>query len=387
MPTESESIVTEISSNIFFKEFTFASNEFFPPGGQKELADHILWLDELLFIIQTKERNPKDVKTSETENSWFKNTVLKKAKNQIKDSVGFFRSYDSIKIKNLQDHQLDIGGAHSEKAKKIIIYKSNSTLISERNTLTKFYESSDVGNIHIFHVEDYFNISKILHTPTELDDYLMFRERIYLRHKETIGLWPEKYIISHFLNTDDESLIDPNYIKSLSKLAKDSEEFDMSRILYDFHDKIHIPEHKNPTHYYSILKEIAKMKRYELAEFKRRFINMFHFVSKGDLELPERFVNTRTGCGFVFIALTSDTDKWQNMLSNNAEIYKYKRQLQKCVAVIMFKNGEYRDIYWYFMDSPWEYDNEFDQYVANLEKGLYGPGVIKHYDRYRFNKE
>lgn len=384
MPTESESTVTEISSNIFFREFTFSSNEFFPPDGQKELADHILWLDELLFIIQTKERNPKDVKNRQTENSWFKNTVLKKAKNQIKDSVSFFRSYGSIRIKNQQDHHLDVAGAYSQFSKKIIIYEPNSRLLDEGNRMVKFYESAEVGNIHIFHMEDYYNISKTLHTPTELDEYLSFRERIYLRHKSTISIWPEQYILAHFLNTDDETAIDASYIQSLPRLARDAADFDMSSIFSGFYEKIHPVAQKESRDYYHILKETAKLKRYELLEFKKRFTEMSDIVGREEFALPARFTNERTGCGFTFIALAGETEKWENYLFSITELYKYKRKLQKCVGVLMHKDGDFRNIYWAYLDSDWEYDKEMELQLAKLEHGNYGPGFIKRYDRYRF---
>jgi len=87
MTKQSENIVTKISSNVFYKEFTFDKNDFYPQDGKKELADNVLWLDNLLFVIQVKERNPKEIKSEEDENKWFNNTVLKTAKNQIKKSV------------------------------------------------------------------------------------------------------------------------------------------------------------------------------------------------------------------------------------------------------------------------------------------------------------
>ena len=90
MQTESKDLVTRISSNVFYKEFTFHKNNFITPHGQKELADNVLWIDDLLFLIQVKERNASEVKTTVEENKWFENTVLKKAKNQIKDSLSFF---------------------------------------------------------------------------------------------------------------------------------------------------------------------------------------------------------------------------------------------------------------------------------------------------------
>lgn len=60
----SEELVTEINSQVFFKEFTFSKNEFYPKDGKKELADNILVLDNLLFIIQVKERNIEEAKKS-----------------------------------------------------------------------------------------------------------------------------------------------------------------------------------------------------------------------------------------------------------------------------------------------------------------------------------
>ncbi|NEW81933.1 MAG: hypothetical protein GZ094_06175 [Mariniphaga sp.] len=75
--TESEAYIAELNSNFFFKEFTFSSNKFKvdEKGEELELADNVVWLDDLLMIIQVKERN-KSV-NSNIEN-WFKNKFLKK---------------------------------------------------------------------------------------------------------------------------------------------------------------------------------------------------------------------------------------------------------------------------------------------------------------------
>src|SRR5690625_517667 len=93
----------------------------------------------------------------------------------------------------------------------------------------KFYESKKSGNIHIFNLEDYLCVCKFLITPTELDEYLKFRERIYLKHKEIITAFPEQYILGHFLNTEDESNIQEEHIETFSKLVDDVDDFDVSR--------------------------------------------------------------------------------------------------------------------------------------------------------------
>ncbi|MGM9508016.1 hypothetical protein ACS5NO_09820 [Larkinella sp. GY13] len=386
MPTQSENIVTRISSNVFYKEFTFDKNEFYPYDGKKELADNVLWIDNLLFVIQVKERNINEIKTEKEENKWFENTVLKTAKNQIKKSINFFQKYKEIKIKNIRNHQIDISKANLNQINKVIIYMPNSSLISESNKSMKFYESKQSGNIHIFNIEDYSWICKYLITPTELDEYLKFRERIYLRHKNIISFYPEQYILGHFLNTDDESIINERYIDTATKLEDDVDEFDVSGILNIFLEKIRIEGQKNITDYYSIIKEIAKLKRYELLEFKSRFKKTIDNINSSEFSLPYRFTIPRTGCGFVFISLPpKKLDHWKNVLINFTEIYKYKRKLNKCLSVLIYKTDEYFDMNWAFTNYDWIYNKELEEAVKQ-DIELYKSGKIKKIVRYKFKK-
>lgn len=270
MKTKSENIVTRVNSNIFYKEFTFDKNNFVSDDGDtKELADNILWLDDLLFIIQIKERNPGDVKSKEDENNWFKNKVLNRAKSQISKSLKLFQENDKINIKNIRGHLLDISKVNIGRVKKIIIYMPNSSLISEENKSIKFYKSTQSGSINIFNIDDYSNICKTLITPTELNEYLEFRERFCLKHGD--NSYSEEYVLAHFLNTDDESDINRNYTEIFNNLAEDFEDFDVSSIIIPFPDKIFPRENSSPVDYHLILKEIAKLKRYELLEFKKRY--------------------------------------------------------------------------------------------------------------------
>jgi hypothetical protein len=63
----------------------------------------------------------------------------------------------------------------------------------------------------------------------------------------------------------------------------------------DSHDAVCIIEQqKNSTDYYKIIKEIAKLKRYELLEFKKRFSQIIEDVKSQTFSLPYRFTITRT---------------------------------------------------------------------------------------------
>jgi hypothetical protein len=383
MPTESERVVTSISSNVFFAEFTFDKNQFKSKDGELELADNVLWLDDLLFVIQVKERNPSEVKTAAEENKWFEK-VTKKAKKQIGDSITFLKSYDGIKIKNLRNHEIEISKPSVDKVNKVIIYVPISDLISEENRFTKFYESSQVGNVHIFHVEDYLWVCKYLVTPTELDEYLKFRERIYLKHKSIISVFPEQYVLSHFLNTRDESVIREEYIETLTTLDQDTTEWDMSGVIKHFPNSLVVPEGSSVNDYYAIIKEIAKLSRFELKHFKERFTKMIEDGKNDIMTFPYRFALSRTGCGFVFIPLVKETARsWRDALVTFTEIFKYKWKLKRCLGVCASYDGTYFDINWAFIERDWAYDEQLDEAVTR-DSAMYGQGDIVDLGRYRF---
>lgn len=386
MATESENIVTKISSNVFYKEFTFDKNEFYPEDGQKELADTILWLGDLLFIIQVKERTQTEIKSEIEEDKWFENTILRKAKNQIVNSIEYLNKYKEIKIKNVRNHSVDISKANIIGINKVIVYMSNGSPISREYKSMKFYESAKSGNIHIFSIEDYLLVCKLLITPTELDEYLKFRERIYIKHKKLITLYPEQYILGHFLNTDDESLIQEKYMDTFSKLSDDVKDFDVFVILNNFLEKVRTDGQKQPKDYYSIVAEIASLKRYELVEFKKRFIQIIKDVKSSEFSMPYRFTVPRTGCGFVFIPLPQDkVEHWENALLNYTEIYKYKRQLNKCLGVVIYKVKEYFDINWTFIEADWSYNAGLEEFLKK-EPESYEEGEFKQIERYKLKK-
>lgn len=384
MSTESESTITKINTNIFFKEFTFDKNDFFPEDGKKELADNFIFLDNIIFIFQIKERNRANVKSATHENKWFESSVLKDAKNQIKSSLNYLQKYNEITIINIRNHSVTIKGTELSAINKVIIYVPNSDLISDANRNIKFYESQEVGNIHIFHIEDYYWICRFLITPSELDEYLKFRERIYMLHKDVIKIFPEQYVLSHFLNTPDESIIKEEYIETLSKFVTDIEEFDMSGILNNFFENIHLEEQRQSQDYYKIIREIAKLNRVDLGQFKERFLKIFKHVQDNSFSPPFRFYVPRTGCGFVFIPLTLEKSEfWQNALINFIELYKYKRKLSKCIGLVMFRSGEYFDLQWGYVEYVWTYDDIMEkEMIKDFE--IYGEGKVMQPQRYKF---
>ena len=52
-----EKDINKLNEDFFFKEFTYSTATFRPhPSKEIELADGIIWLDEILVVFQLKER-------------------------------------------------------------------------------------------------------------------------------------------------------------------------------------------------------------------------------------------------------------------------------------------------------------------------------------------
>ncbi|WP_147296433.1 hypothetical protein [Lutibacter oceani] len=365
MNNKSEKIISQINSNVFFKEFTFSKNDFTDLDTKQELefSDNVVWIDDIFFIFEIKDRNSEDL---ENDSKWFNNKVLKKAVSQIKSTHKYLEKYPNIPITNEKGHTKNITEAKFENIKNIIIYTPNDNFSEDKRHL-KFYESKIIGFIHLFHSEDYYWICKYLITPAEVEEYLTFREKLFQKHSNYLNNLPEQYVLGHFLETLDTSELKAEYINNLINIKPDSSEFNMSYIIDNFNKNIQGINEK--TEYYPIIAEIAKLKRSELAEFKKRFIRTIEKCKENDIDLPYRIYVPRTDCGFVFIPLIKKASKhWKTALSNFTYAQKYDQKASKCVGLVIFENTindkVVLDMYWSFLKQDWEYDEE-------MEKRLY----------------
>lgn len=356
MDNKTESIVSKINSNIFFKEFTFSKNNFksLDLNQQLEFADNVVWLDDLFFIFQIKER---DSINNLDDRKWYQNKVLNKGVKQIKSTLSYLRFYPEIFISNERGYRMNISSAKEcDLIQKIIIY-SPSNNFPEELRYERFYSSSEAGLIHLFHVEDYYWICKYLFTPAEVNEYLEFRKSYYLEDPERSNRLPEQYLLAHFMETLDTSHVNPRYITNLEDFKCNTDLFDLSHIIENFTDGI---MNDNPVEYYSIIREISKLNRSELYEFKKRLIKSMEVCENNELNTPYRIYVPRTDCGFVFIPLHSSKLKyWRNALDNLVKTHKYEQKAKKCIGVSVSKtpnSSEYLQLYWYYIEGEWEHD-------------------------------
>ena len=357
----SEKVITHINQNVFFKEFTFDKNDFIVDNGNKvELADNVLWLDDLLMIIQIKERNSTNGETSIEK--WFENKVLKKAKNQIKNTIQLLDTQKSIVITNGHDQQSKIIRSDIKQIHNIIIYHP-TTEPPETIYKHKYYLSRDKIFIHIITSEDYSNLCRLLVTPPELSDYLLFRHNLLSAYPDA-GVLPEQYILAHFFQEPSDLTINPAYITRFPDICEQMENDDsfyLGGIIKVLHDTL---KQKESVDYIHIVKEFAKLTRFELRAFKERLVEVLQ-TEVSDLPIMmKRFTSHRTDCGFVIMRLNPINETHHfDALKNFTLAFKYKWKLKKCIGLIIKHEDEYFDLDWCFVESKWEYDEELQELV------------------------
>jgi len=385
--TKSEKLITQINSNIFLQEFTFQKNTFYPPDTKNELqlADNIVWIDNLLFIFQIKERNKEDQSDSMTETKWYQNKILKIGVRQIKDTLKYLNEYPQIIIQNERGYRINVAKAPHDIINKIIIYLPGAGFPQE-NRFSKFYESRTAGLIHLFHIEDYYKICEYLATPAEIDEYLHFRESIYLKHMGIINNLSEQYVLGNFLETDDVSNIEPKFVENLKKFKQDFSIDEIYPILEMF--RSNIESYGKRDDYFHILKEIAKLKRNEFKEFKKRFSVSIEKCNEQNIVVPYRISFPRTNCGFVFIPLAKKYSKnWKIALNNYTMAHKYDHKLNKCIGVIFFKSTNLKlpyEVFWEYVEFDWAYNKEMEKLLS--EESPFRKTHEQELERYEFDK-
>jgi len=357
---QTEDLVNEINQNVFFKEFTYSKNDFKITNGNLELADHLVWLDDIFFIFQIKDRAQSENSDDE---KWFQNKVINKGVKQIKSTLKYLNDYEQIALHNNKGHVFNLVKAKQLNARKVIIYTPNQNFSDEKRNL-KFYESSQAGLIHLFHSEDYTWICKYLITPAEIEEYLGFRENLYQAQKKFIVALPEQYVLGHFLQTINVDHLDAKYINNLKIIDDEIEDFDMSGVINNFTKDLRFSG--EVTEYYFIIREIAKLKRSELVEFKKRFVMAMEKCKLDTITTPYRIYTPRTDCAFVFIPLPkSRVNSWMNPLKNYTLAHKYTQKAGKGlgVAIMPFaeKGENYIDVNWIFVEQKWEHDPEMEE--------------------------
>lgn len=356
-----EGDIARLNEHFFFEEFTYSTNTFRPsPSTELELADSIIWLDDMLVLFQLKEREKIRKTSPDREARWFEKKVIEVGTKQIRDSMKYLDVHRNILLRNHRGHQFKLKSSAIAGLHKVICYLGNSRL-PETCRWKKFHISRTAGTIHVIAAHDYLGIARTVLTPFELSEYLAFRQYLIEKWDDAVSSVPEPALVGQYLAGDSDRKPDPAFMDVLTALEHRADEWDMSGLIKRFAERMTTDGHA--TEYYAILKELAKLKRNELSLFKTRFRLSMEKCRAGKFVLPYRMAIPRTDCGFVFIPLTEDVVEVRKQgLMNLTLACKYDLKLPKCVGASFYpeERGWY-SVEWCYMEHPWIYEEELER--------------------------
>lgn len=354
-----------INSFHFFKEFTFSTTTFRPkPNQEVELADSIIWLGDILGVFQLKERKTLADTTPVDEERWFNRKVLRQATRQIRDTLDYLKSNRQIQIINHRGRWFNLSLAQIRRMHKLVVYLPSERLPTKCKNL-KHHTSRTAGIIHLLQGLDYLGIVRTLLTPAEVSDYFEFREIAINRWPSEVIALPEQALVGQYLSGDTDTPPDIAFIEYLRQIDHRTDEWDVSGIISVFPERITAAG--SGTDYYQVVRELALLKRNELREFKSRFELSMAKAKANEFALPYRIAVPRTGCGFVFIPLTSDlVQQRRNALQNFTLAHKYDQHLAKCIgASFSPDNDGWFFVEWCYVEFPWQEDDLLEEQLRS----------------------
>lgn len=360
-----EDFVASLNSDLFLREFSFAMNNFRTEAGEEyEFADHAVCLDELLVIYQLKQRAAIEGTSPEREAAWFKSKVIGKAARQVRGSLAYLESHPQIRIRNARGHTFDLEGWCPDTVIKLVLYQPSPVLPATCRAV-RFLFSRSAGFIHLLPWADYQLACNTLVTPAEIVQYFDFREGLINQWKERLlAVFPsEKALQGQFLSREviirpdgaaSEYMPGEEWASYVDRLKDTADSYDISFLLKNLADHIVNPD-EDPTDYYPILAEFAKLDRAELAEVKKRMVLCAEAVRNDEFMRPTRMIAYPTECGFVFMPIQREWFEHRvNYLHKITAAAKYDQHSVRQIGVLFAKDGEWVEIHWCMLDCPWK---------------------------------
>lgn len=175
MVNASEEILSAFAKLYFFEELVHDSLQFIPTGScEKEVADLLLNLGDIIVAIQLKWRNDKNVTDSETQEIKWLGKKCKDAKSQVKESIGYIRSGTLPAFSNGRNQSISLNS--DAKIIPLVIFM-NKGITKYDHVLKK--HSEEGMDINCLSFEDFQKMCEALITPIEIVEYLEWRLQFY----------------------------------------------------------------------------------------------------------------------------------------------------------------------------------------------------------------
>jgi len=372
-----EEFIRDLNARHFLKEFSFPNTTFKRDAvGTLEVADHVIWIEDLLFLFQLKDRQGP----TSTLSDWIARTVLKKGSKQIRDTLSIAESTSPVNIVNSRGHTFDFRNARGAHAYKIVVFQIPREQIQAPGP--RYHVSTTAGFIHIFNWVDYQQLLNSLVTPIEIADFLGWRESV-LNGRPHEGIPSEGALIGQYLL--DELTEEPaeRFAGALLSIIEHASPFRLSQFLDA------MPEHivgvsTTGNDYYRLLGQIAKLSRLEVEHFADRLLLSLEVARQDQFEQPYRFVAPRIDCGFLIVPLTRNVRERRLVgLQNLTAAAKYDQRTSRQVGISIVFEGSAILIDWAFLEHPWRRNPVLEDALTTMNP--FRPLRTAQQARYHFN--
>jgi hypothetical protein len=352
------------NANVFLRAFSFPTIQLpLAADDERILADRIVMMDGIGFIFQLMEREQKVASKAGDIEKWVTNSVVRRGVKQIQNTRDLLHSYLGLSLVNQFGHRDHISPRDPELMVGVIVYRVPAK--SRAFRAARFKKNKNGGFVHVLRDAEYFEITAHFITPAELNDYFGFRRDILINWDPTLTAVSEATLIGQYLSEDYSSAPDERFERAARSHGGPTA-CEFAFVLDSLATSIASQEGEYAdTEGYEVLTELARLGRHELRALKQQVRLALESVRADRFELPHRMVSARTGCGFLILPLTSEFhDRTFFALESLSQASKYELDLEKQVGIGMWRESEFVDIEWLFLNGKNLPNPDLDERLA-----------------------
>jgi hypothetical protein len=360
-----QEFTTQQNENAFLRAFSFSTTQLpVDSASDVELADRVIMMDEIGFIFQLMEREQKVGSKSGNLEKWITNYVVRRGVKQIQNTRDLLKSYVGLSLVNNFGHRVFISPRDPDLLVSVVVYRVPPKTRAFR--AARFKKNRNGGFVHILRDVDYFEIVHHFVTPAELTDYFGFRRDILINWDPAATAVSEAALIGQYLLEDYSSAPDERF-ESASRSRGGPTACEFSFVLDSLATTIASQEGDYAdTDCYEVLAELARLARHELRALKQQVRLALEAVRGNRFELPYRIASVRTGAGFLVLPVTTEFhDRALDALRSLSLASKYELDLERQIGIGMWRNSEFVDIEWMFLNGRNLPDPDLDERLAH----------------------
>ena len=359
-----QEFTTQQNENAFLRAFSFSTIQLpVDSSSEVELADRVVIVNEIGFIFQLMEREQKVASKADDLEKWITNYVVRRGVKQIQNTRDLLRSYVGLSLVNNFGHRTLISPGDPDLLVSVIVYRVPPKTRAFR--AARFKKNRTGGFVHILRDIEYFEIVHHFVTPAELSDYFGFRRDILINWDPAAAAVSEAALIGQYLLEDYFSPPGEKF-ESASRSRGGPTACEFSFVLDSLASSIASQESDYAdTDCYDVLAELARLARYELRALRQQVRLALEAVRSNRFELPYRIASAR-GAGFLVLPLTKEFhNRALGALRSLSEACKYELDLERQVGIGMWRNSEFVDIEWIFLNGRNLSDPDLDERLTD----------------------